>query len=320
MAKRKNIYLSDSVYLDLNNQKICFTLNGQTKAERVSPQMYNVLVNLTQSREIHVNKAYLTDDLYIDFGEHAVCRRVGDTVASEKLKPKMYAVLAYLYENHGVHSHETIMDNAWDYSGRVGDLQQVRAAIRRLDPDVDAAKILETCHGGGYKLNTAVRYDSYTPEQMLDMYIKALKWDDLRRYDESFAIYSELASQKHAPSVNAIGVAYSKGEGVQKDEQKGFEYYCRAADMGYSAAQLNAGDCYMQGRGTPTDAEKAVTYYILAATNPADPDEDAMFRLYECYRDGVGVEKNVTEAAYWRTLAQSNGRVEHRDYYDEPQE
>lgn len=322
--KNKKITLSDSVYLDLNTQKICFTLNGETKSERVSPKMYNVIVRMTQSAEPHESKVYLTKEMYIDFADRTLCRADGESVQSENLKPKMYGVLAYLYENHGVQSQEKIMNNVWGYSENVGELPQVRTAVaqirdamKRLCPETNPTEILETRHGGGYKLNTLERYDEYTAEQILDMYIRALKRDYQRRYDESYEIYCKLARQNHAPSVNSVGIAYAKGQGVEKDEAKGFEYYRKAADMGYSVAQLNTGDCYKEGRGTPINLEIAVTYYLLAATNPNNPDEDAMFRLYECYRDGVGVEKNIDKAAYWRSLAESNGRVEHRDFYKE---
>lgn len=320
--KNKNIALSDSVYLDLNTQKICFTLNGETKSEHVSPKMYKVIVGITQSAEPHESRAYLTKEMYIDFADRTLCRTDGEDVKTENLKPKMYSVLAYLYENHGVQSQDKIFNNVWAYSA-MGGLQQVRAAVlqiraamKRLCPETDPAEILETYHGGGYKLNTLERYDEYTAEQMLDMYIRALKRDYQRRYDESFEIYCKLARQNHAPSVNSVGIAYAKGQGVEKDEEKGFEYYRKAADMGYSAAQLNTGDCYKEGRGTPINLEMAFTYYRLAATNLNNPDEDAMFRLYECYRDGVGVERDIDKAAYWRSLAESKGRVEHRDFYE----
>lgn len=320
--KNRKITLSDSVYLDPDTHKICFTLNGETKEERASPKMHNVIVRMTQSTEPHKSRVYLTKEMYIDFADRTLCRTDGEGVKNENLKPKMYGVLAYLCENHGVQSQDKILDNVWEYSETMEEqvravVWQIRAAMKRLCPETDPAEILETYHGGGYKLNTLERYDEYTAEQMLDMYIRALKRDYQRRYDESFEIYCKLARQNHAPSVNSVGIAYAKGQGVEKDEEKGFEYYRKAADMGYSAAQLNTGDCYKEGRGTSVNLEMAVTYYLLGANNPNNPDEDAMFRLYECYRDGVGVERDIDKAVYWRSLAESKGRVEHRDFYKE---
>ena len=323
----RKVDLSESVYLDLNTHKICFTFEGKTKEERMTPKMYEVLKRIIQSKEMQNNKVYLTEKLYIDFTDHTICCVDNDTITSVNLKPKMYSVLVYLYQNYGVRSKEAIMDNAWEFSESMGGEAQVRAvikqirdAIRKVAPSIDPLSVLETCYGGGYRLKTLHQHEEYTPEQILALYIKALKKDYQRRYDESFAIYSKLAEQNHAPSVNSVGIAYAKGQGVKKDEEKGFRYYSRAADIGFSSAQLNVGDCYMEGRGVARDPQKAVTYYLFAARNPEDPDEDAMFRLYECYRDGIGTEQNTTEAEYWRRLAVDHGRFEHLDFYENAHE
>jgi len=63
------------------------------------------------------------------------------------------------------------------------------------------------------------------------------------------------------------GAALMKGDGTHRDVKLGFDYLCKAADNGNSAAQFNVGQVYWSGRineiGIDRDAGKP--YLILAA-------------------------------------------------------
>ncbi|CAG8507979.1 1830_t:CDS:2 [Paraglomus occultum] len=63
------------------------------------------------------------------------------------------------------------------------------------------------------------------------------------------------------------GAALMKGDGAHRDVKLGFDYLCKAADNGNSAAQFNVGQIYWSGRineiGVDRDAGKP--YLILAA-------------------------------------------------------
>ena len=69
-----------------------------------------------------------------------------------------------------------------------------------------------------------------------------------------------------------------------------------AAEASDSKACNTLGVWYEKGRhGLPKDPEEAVNWYRLAAIDNAL----AMHNLGDCYRDGIGVEKNENEAAEW---------------------
>ena len=62
-----------------------------------------------------------------------------------------------------------------------------------------------------------------------------------------------------------LGVCYSNGTGVEKDEQKAVELYQKAAEQGDANAQYNLGWCYESGTAVEKDEQKAVEWYKKAA-------------------------------------------------------
>ena len=77
------------------------------------------------------------------------------------------------------------------------------------------------------------------------------------------------------------------------------------AKKGYAEAQLLVGDCLATGRGVLfEDAKEAMKWY-RAAANQGLPK--AQHRLFACYRDGIGCERNRTNAAKWCRKAAEAG-------------
>ena len=62
------------------------------------------------------------------------------------------------------------------------------------------------------------------------------------------------------------GIYYEKGlDGYPKDQDKAFELYHRAGELGYARAYSSIGYAYSYGIGVRVDNEKAVYYYELSA-------------------------------------------------------
>lgn len=55
-----------------------------------------------------------------------------------------------------------------------------------------------------------------------------------------------------------LGTCYYKGEGVEQDNAKAFEWYGKAAEQGDARAQHDLGVCYYYGEGVEQDIAKAV--------------------------------------------------------------
>src|SRR5438132_1139409 len=79
------------------------------------------------------------------------------------------------------------------------------------------------------------------------------------------------------------------GNGIEKDEDKVFEWYRKSAEQECIDAQNSLGFCYEKGIGTEKDLEKAVYWYQQAAENG---NKFAQYNLGRCHQHGDGVEKD----------------------------
>ena len=103
----------------------------------------------------------------------------------------------------------------------------------------------KTCSFAG-----AVYYQARRYKEAIPYYEKLIALGDNREYAMLAEIYHKLQDDHNASkyyeidcnegntytqaeSCNNIGLRYYKGEGVQKDYEKAFEFYKKACDMGY---------------------------------------------------------------------------------------
>ena len=56
-----------------------------------------------------------------------------------------------------------------------------------------------------------------------------------------------------------------RGQGIQQDEQRAFEWIKKAAEQGYSPAEVELGHLYIQGRGVQADRPEGLKWYLTAA-------------------------------------------------------
>ena len=56
--------------------------------------------------------------------------------------------------------------------------------------------------------------------------------------------------------MNNTGFAYSKGRGVEQNDESAFKWYTKAAEKGQEDAQCNLGVFYEGGRGCEIDLRK----------------------------------------------------------------
>ncbi|CAB5179834.1 unnamed protein product [Rhizophagus irregularis] len=66
----------------------------------------------------------------------------------------------------------------------------------------------------------------------------------------------------------------------------------------------NLAICYENGEGTEKNLEKAFHLYQKAAENG---DKEAQFNLGVCYEEGIGIEKDEVKASYWYQKAAQQG-------------
>lgn len=95
---------------------------------------------------------------------------------------------------------------------------------------------------------------------------------DAGRFAEAMEALLPAAQSGNAEAEELIGVMYALGLGVEKDEERAFEWYLRSAMKGHAGAQSGVGWYYELGLGMPApDLVRAYMWYVLSAIG-GDPD------------------------------------------------
>ena len=74
-----------------------------------------------------------------------------------------------------------------------------------------------------------------------------------------------LAKKGHSAAQFNLGLMYSNGRGVPKDEGEAVAWFRKAANQDNAEAQYNLGVMYGNGNGVPKDEREAVAWYRKAA-------------------------------------------------------
>ncbi|NNF70987.1 MAG: sel1 repeat family protein, partial [Rhodobacteraceae bacterium] len=92
------------------------------------------------------------------------------------------------------------------------------------------------------------------------------------RFAEAMEAFKPAARSGNADAEELIGVMYALGLGVERDDERAFEWYLRSAMKGHPGAQSGVGWYYEVGRGMPApDLTRAYMWYVLSAIG-GDPD------------------------------------------------
>lgn len=123
-------------------------------------------------------------------------------------------------------------------------------------------------------------------------------------YATALREWQSLAKQGHAVAQYRLGLLYSNGHGVPKDDAQARQWYEKAASQGHVDAQVNLGSLYDYGRGGPQDFKMAVRWYRRSAEQGNDLAQRRLGLLYE---HGDGVPKDFVQAYMWLKLGATNG-------------
>lgn len=122
----------------------------------------------------------------------------------------------------------------------------------------------------------------------------------------AFKWFELAAKQGYSPAQSNLGLMYSQGNGVVKqDKGTALKWYTLAAKQGYPQAQLNLALLYYHGKGVPQDYQVAFDWCTKSADQDCKP---AQYNLGVMYYNGDGVPKDYVLAYKWFNLAAtSNG-------------
>lgn len=116
---------------------------------------------------------------------------------------------------------------------------------------------------------------------------------------KAFEYYKKAAELGLAKSQNQIGAMYENGEGVERDLDEAVFWYKKASEQNFAIAQLNLGKFYQRQK----EIKQAFHWYKKAAEN-GNPEGQS--RLGEMYEYEEGIEKNLDEAFRWYKKAAEN--------------
>ncbi len=116
----------------------------------------------------------------------------------------------------------------------------------------------------------------------------------------------EAAEKGDAEAQFNLGMMYSTGLGVEKEEAAAFRWIQKAADQGHGEAELILGLMFNEGIGTAKDESEAVRWYRKAADHG---ERRAQYQLARAYALGRGVAEDLHEAAQWYRRAAEQGLV-----------
>ena len=147
------------------------------------------------------------------------------------------------------------------------------------------------------------RRPSYDPENDFILGLAYERGDSLDR-DISKAIYyySRAAKNNHKESMFSLGLLYYDGEYIQKDISKAIYYFSLAANQNEPISQSILGSIYYEGEYVKRDVNKAIHYYSLASQN----DPEALFNLGLIYYKGEYIQRDINKAIHYFTLAANN--------------
>ncbi len=116
----------------------------------------------------------------------------------------------------------------------------------------------------------------------------------------------ETAERGDAEAQFNLGMMYSTGLGIEKDDAAAFRWIYKAAEQGHAEAEFIVGLMFDEGRGTTKDEGEAVKWYRKAADHS---EPRAQHQLGRAYALGHGVAEDLQEAIRWYTLAAEQGVV-----------
>lgn len=94
---------------------------------------------------------------------------------------------------------------------------------------------------------------------------------DMLDYEKAI-LYLELGSEQQVGSASyLLGVCYSKGEGVEPDNETALSYFNKAVEQKYERAWYYIGMDYAKKTGDPEAQEMALKYFIKAARAGSKP-------------------------------------------------
>jgi TPR repeat protein len=114
--------------------------------------------------------------------------------------------------------------------------------------------------------------------------------------------FKKAAGHDYARAQYALGIYYSHGWGVPKDESKAVFWFLKAARNDYPQSAFHLAWMYRKGEGgVSRDYVKAVTFFTEAASHCM---AKAQIALADMYEKGQGMQADQAKALMWYSISE----------------
>lgn len=146
------------------------------------------------------------------------------------------------------------------------------------------------------------------------------RYSQRKKYASEFQMlrHFEVAARGEDPeALCGVGMCYENGYGARADHGRAFRMYTAAARMGSAHGEFCVGRAMMEGTGVEKNVAEGCANVRRAAEkgnadgpcaapplpSPSSPPSAAQFYISNCYRRGMGVERDAEAAERWLVAA-----------------
>lgn len=134
---------------------------------------------------------------------------------------------------------------------------------------------------------------------------------------KAFYWYKKAAESNDPEALCNLGWCYIRGFGCTVNAVGATKYFEQAAKAGIPAAQYNLASCYERGHGIQKSLSHAAALYEQAAKAN---HTKAQYHLARCYKNGIGLAEDIDLAIHWYKKAAQGGHAEAQyqlgDFYE----
>ncbi len=129
----------------------------------------------------------------------------------------------------------------------------------------------------------------------------ALEWSEPNSAGWSLPTRVEGPEPTDPADLYNLGVAYYRGETVERDVDRAAEYWRKAADKGHIKAHNSLAYMVYYGRGAPRDPQEGLRLWLYAAERG---HAESQFHLASAYMVGREVDRDYVVAYAWASAAE----------------
>lgn len=151
-------------------------------------------------------------------------------------------------------------------------------------------------------------------QQQIDEWIeKGDSFAQQKNWRQAVYFYAMAANYNDSCALKKLGDCYAQGKGIAVNMEAAFSNYYRSVQTDPFYAAYELGRCYEEGLGTEVNMHKAFGCYQRAMEGCLG-DQKAKRKVYEFYKSGIGVKRNLKRARELEAeLQRSNKRMDELD-------